>query len=80
MIADAIVGLDVFGTQFNDNILADSGSFKGRLSGDDTFFSGGTKARWQSHRQNSRVALVTMFWSSKECRRATIVTYDASYF
>ena len=40
---DAIIGLDVFGTQFNDNILADSGSFKGRLSGDDTFFSGGTK-------------------------------------
>ena len=40
--ADVVEGLDVFGTQFNDEILADAGSFKGRLAGDDTFFSGGT--------------------------------------
>jgi len=36
--------LSVFGTQFNDEILSNSGLFKSRLEGDDMFFSGGKSA------------------------------------
>ena len=68
---DAITGLDVFGTQFNDNILADSGSFKGRLLGMISSFLVERKLLRRAM-ITSMAVLVTTFLFLKECRRATM--------
>lgn len=72
----SVTGLAVFGTQFNDSVVSNSGQFKGRLGGDDLYFSGGSDSTSGNDYFDGGAGNNTLVLEGMPTRY--IVTFDAS--